>query len=171
MLNLVNEIKAGLDCQYDYVLNNSDFSTSYDHIVIDQLVYNNTPNYEVLNMLLQHFDIEHDASLLSEYWDRFLSNLDYGNFEVKLSSCGYENMIGKNCFLQISIGEQEFHTYDNWDKLTFKNGIAEHINKTTDFCINDSGHAYIDMTCYCLLYTCERDFLNDIVIDVNKGIK
>lgn len=52
MLNLVNEIKASLNSQYDYILNNTDFSTSYDHIVIEQLVHNNTSDYEILDIFL-----------------------------------------------------------------------------------------------------------------------
>jgi len=167
MLNLVNEIKANLDSQYDYILNNTDFSTGYDHIVVEQLMYDNTPEYKVLNMLLNHFNIGFNTSLLSEYWDRFLQNLDYGNFDVKLSSCGYENMIGKDCFLQISIGEQEFYLHDDWNNLTFKNGIKEHINNTTDFYIT-GGYAYTDMTCFCLLYTCDYDFLVDTINNVNE---
>ena len=168
MKSLVDDIINGLNSQLDYTLNNTDFTSGYDYIVVEELQYNQNGfnDFTRLIQLFNHFDLQYETAKLDQYWDRFLDTLNYGNFEVEVRSVGYENMVKNDCFLQIDIGEQEYHLHDQFDDLVFKKGIQEYINKHTDFyCTN--GYAYIDLSCYCILYTATREFLTDVLEYVN----
>ena len=164
MKTLINEIIAGLDNQLDYTLNNTDYTSGYDHIIAEQLEYNRNGknDFSTMIQLFDHFDLQYDPAKLDQYWDRFLDCLDYGNYEVEVRSVGYLNCVKNACFLQIDVGEQEYHLHDNFNDLIFKKGIQEYINKHTDFYCT-GGYAYIDLSCYCILYTAELDYLIDVI--------
>ena len=170
MKTYIENIISGLNSQLDYVLNNDDFTSNYDHIVSEQLTYNQNGNndYSILVQLLEYFNIEYNEKLLDVYYQEWINYyMDFGNFEVEVRSVGYENMIENDCFLQIGIDEQEFHIADDFDKNIFKKGIQEYINNNTDFYCT-GGHAYIDLYFYYILYKYNKDDLQTVIDNVNE---
>jgi len=169
MKNLVNNVINDLNHQLDYVLNNTDFSSNYDDCLFESLqLYSNDQKVELIKQLADHFNLKlNDLTL--EYFEYFLDHLDYGNFEVELRSVGYyNNMVENSCFYQLSIGEQEFSLFEEFENSKFKKGIIEYINNNTDFYIDSSNCAYINLTSYCLLYTCDRNYFIDCISSIHE---
>jgi len=190
MRKLVNDTIDYLKFQIDYVLNNSDFTSNYDQIVVEQIQYYTTSDHnsffdfftacdELYDFQMQNLsDKERDQLIersklfnqLSEIqkrdlFDHFLDDMRDPSYccDIEICNLGYSMDYHRNSVCQISIGEQEFEIDPAIQKSKFKKGIIDKIERETDTVINSDNYAYFDLSGSFICYRLTDEYILELM--------